>query len=70
MSSLAEKVEREQKRIFHENEPKNIQKATFTINLPNTTLTIKRSLTYLEDINSQDIFNWKTEFMETKTICN
>ncbi|KAG0442137.1 hypothetical protein DMUE_0507 [Dictyocoela muelleri] len=41
------------------------QKIEFTHTPPNTTISIRRSFSMLEDIQRQDLFKWKNEFIQT-----
>ncbi|KAG0420404.1 hypothetical protein EQH57_0160, partial [Dictyocoela roeselum] len=41
------------------------QKIEFTHTPPNTTISIRRSFSMLEDIQKQDLFKWRNEFIQT-----
>ncbi|MGL5707545.1 MAG: reverse transcriptase domain-containing protein [Aeromonas sp.] len=45
------------------------QKASFTICIPNTNLTLSRTLNILNDLDEQDIFKWRLDFLETVKLC-
>lgn len=70
MSSLTREIARENKLEKHAEEKEFGNKATFTITPANTNLSIQRSLTCITDIEKQDLFKWKAEFLETRKICN
>ncbi|KAM0677711.1 hypothetical protein BDAP_001703 [Binucleata daphniae] len=51
-------------------ENKTVQNATFNINVPNSNLNIQRTLPCINDLHTQDLFSWKTTFIEPKNICS
>ncbi|KAG0435021.1 hypothetical protein DMUE_4927 [Dictyocoela muelleri] len=46
------------------------QRVDFTLSPPETDLSLKRSFAMLDDIEQQDLFEWKSEFLSTAKIAN
>lgn len=71
MSSLTDQYIKNKERNDNLNKNHHQEEfATFTIQIPSTTLTIQRKLACLTNIQHQDLFKWKTNFLETKLVCN
>lgn len=73
MSSLASAYKRHKEKKDLTKQTNNAYKeqhATFTVQVPNTSLTIQRLLPCLHDVNKQDMFKWKSIFYETIRLCN
>ncbi|MGL5708014.1 MAG: retropepsin-like aspartic protease, partial [Aeromonas sp.] len=65
-------LEEQERRLTHNNDECidfKPQTANFTINPPNTTIQITRTLYLLNSVESQNIFKYREEFIETAKLC-